>query len=117
MKIKLGLYGFPFFIGESEILIKMFLMNLNIVFRHLINLNLKLIFFLGCLKKCGDDVNKLMLLSGSLVLLPGCSLFGYKNSQNTIYIENTATIKYTGKDAAASFALIGAMGSVGAAIR
>lgn len=49
-------------------------------------------------------------------LLSGCSVFGYKNSQNTIYIENTANIKYTGKGAGASFALMGAMGPMGAAI-
>lgn len=59
---------------------------------------------------------KITLTFSLLLLLAGCSLFGYKNSQNTIYIENTATIKYTGKGAGASFALMGAMGPVGAAI-
>lgn len=51
-----------------------------------------------------------------IVLLSGCSITGHKNSQNTIYIENVATIKYTGKGAGASFALMGAMGPMGAAI-
>ncbi|WP_419812209.1 hypothetical protein [Bacterioplanoides sp.] len=64
----------------------------------------------------GRGLLKLGLLFNLLVFLSGCSLFGYKNSQNTIHIENTATIKYTGKGAGASFALMGAMGPVGAAI-
>lgn len=59
---------------------------------------------------------KVIFLIWWLTLISGCSLFGYKNSQNTIYIENTATTKYTGKGAGASFALMGAMGPVGAAI-
>ncbi|KZZ43067.1 MAG: hypothetical protein MK185_10280 [Saccharospirillaceae bacterium] len=60
-------------------------------------------------------MKKISLLS-LLVLLSSCSVLGYKNSQNTIYIENTATIKYSGKGAGASFALMGAMGPMGAAI-
>jgi hypothetical protein len=59
---------------------------------------------------------KSIVILSLLVLLSGCSVLGFKNDQNTIYIENTATIKYTGKGAGASFALMGAMGPMGAAI-
>jgi hypothetical protein len=40
----------------------------------------------------------------------------FENHQNTVYIENTAAIKYSGKGADVSFALMGAMGPMGAAI-
>ncbi|KZZ43069.1 MAG: hypothetical protein MK185_10290 [Saccharospirillaceae bacterium] len=49
-----------------------------------------------------------------IYLLSGFSVFDHKSSQNMVYIENTAAIKYSGKGAGASFALMGAMGPMGA---
>lgn len=51
-----------------------------------------------------------------IAFVSSCSTFNYKGKQGSIYIQNTAIIKYTGKGAGASFALMGAMGPMGAAI-
>lgn len=51
-----------------------------------------------------------------LLLVFGCSTLGIDEARDTIHIKNAATIKYTGKGAGASFALMGAMGPIGAAI-